>query len=1006
MKCGVELPDNANFCPKCGTSVGPLASGNADSTFSSDSPESEDTQSIYDVFLSYSHLDRDRFGMAHILRIKEEIERALADIVDHPLVFLDVEALNLGDLWHSRIMESLNQCKAFVCLVSDQYLNSDYCTRERIWWAAKQTRDGRFLDLPYPVYFVRLSDKNRPAAKDLMSVEMDRACWFDSLNQLKITLREDFIRERLRNITTAVRRKFEKAEKAKSYCSVLPPLYENFVGRITELRELHEYCRQGKYPVIQAFGGVGKTELAAAYAYGFAHQYPMGRFLFRMEGVASWDEAFASALDMSGIGAGGGAKRVSEELDIRDELLEKKDRRKLHRAAAEAFLKRAEKGELLILLDNLDKETPLLRPEKMRDFLCGIPIPRSMHILATTRDSFRFGERDPFISYELHNLKDEEAFEMLCLTGNGQYPFDRCPPTAENGEYRAAQEVIRLLDGHAWSMEIVSAFMADNYGNGFTFSMELDALRKKNLLAISAEFGTYREADKETTVIQLLRPTLDWLENVELGAEIRELAVFAACFNADDIPLYLLEEYWKLNFLNTVCSKGVPFAYAVNRLVKYHLLRWDGGNCKMHRLVQSVFLMHKGKYLPKIVKTLPKCLFIPARFWVPMLLNNPELIDICPQDGTLRSDDWEKLLADPVFAEKMPRESFIGRQWAYLLQYHPEYASADTPWNSLDGSDWCGLLMAQPQFDDRCDWNKVWDELNGRGWADLLREQPQFADKCDWRALDPWDFAYLLEKQPQFAGYCNWSNMDGHSLEGLLKSQPQLADHLCDFRYFSGNDWVYLLRSLPQFADKCNWSILDGIHWQCLLEVQPQFANKCDWTKLDGGNWASLLEKQPQFANKCDWTKLDGENWASLLEKQPQFAELCDWDKLGGSDWASLLEKQPQFAELCDWNKLDGGAWTWLLRSQPEFADKCEWSKLDGRNWALLLETQPQFANKCDWNKLDGRDWRQLLEKRPQFADKCELDKLSEKGIGGFCGKSVRSFGLVKKTRNQESIPK
>ena len=372
--CGSELPCDAKFCPQCGTPVGQLTSFDAGTTLnvldSDCTLSTEEGGTTYDVFLSYSHRDRDTFGMEYILRIKDEIESSLKGlVVGHaPKVFLDAEALHLGELWHSKIMASLRQCKVFVCLVSDQYLNSDYCARERLWWDAQQTRDGRFLDRPYPVYFVRLEDKKRADAKDLMAVEMDRQPWFEPLefNTIKQKLQEEFIRERLNNISEAVKKHFNVGY-VKSYCSILPPLRVNFVGRTTELRELYELCVNGKHPVIQAFGGVGKTELSVAYAYGFADKYPMGRFMFRMEGVKSWDEAFASTMKMEGIAANGTSRTVFEELNISSE---KKDKKELHQLAAKAFLERATKGQLLILLDNLDEETTLLEQTKFRDFLC------------------------------------------------------------------------------------------------------------------------------------------------------------------------------------------------------------------------------------------------------------------------------------------------------------------------------------------------------------------------------------------------------------------------------------------------------------------------------------------------------------------------------------------------------------------------------------------------------------------------------------------------------------
>ncbi len=417
----------------------------------------------YDVFLSYSHKDRDEFGPEYIDRIKTEIEKCLENIItDHkPRVFLDAKALELGDLWHSKIMECLHQCKVVVCLVSEEYLNSDYCTRERLWWNAKQTRDGHFLNLPYPVYFVELKEGifSDPRVKEMLPIGKDKRSRIDEMMavqtedrpwfKVKEELQEEFLRERLNKIYQAVSRKYDSAVKARNYSSVRPGLRPNFVGRVTELRELLELCVNGKFPVIQAAGGVGKTELSVAYACGFADQYPMGRFLFRMERVTSWDEAFSNALEMDGTDANGIPKKVFEEFQIDRKELEGKDRREVHEIAAKAFLERAARGKLLILLDNLDEDTALLNEEAMPDFLCGSPVSENIHILATTRGSFRFTGRERFESYELKNLEEDEAFEMLCLTGNDQYPFDRKPPDADDPEYRAAREVIRLLDGHA-----------------------------------------------------------------------------------------------------------------------------------------------------------------------------------------------------------------------------------------------------------------------------------------------------------------------------------------------------------------------------------------------------------------------------------------------------------------------------------------------------------------------------------------------------------------------------
>jgi len=59
------------------------------------------------------------------------------------------------------------------------------------------------------------------------------------------------------------------------------------------------------------------------------------------------------------------------------------------------------------------------------------------------------------------------------------------------------------------------------------------------------------------------------------------------------------------------------------------------------------------------------------------------------------------------------------------------------------------LLEKQPQFADKCDWNK----LSGYDWTHLLANQPQFADKCDWSKLDEYDWKNLLDVQPHLIKY-------------------------------------------------------------------------------------------------------------------------------------------------------------------------------------------------------------------------------------------------------------
>ena len=63
--------------------------------------------------------------------------------------------------------------------------------------------------------------------------------------------------------------------------------------------------------------------------------------------------------------------------------------------------------------------------------------------------------------------------------------------------------------------------------------------------------------------------------------------------------------------------------------------------------------------------------------------------------------------------------------------------------------------------DDDDDGDTDLEKLNGSDWSNLLTKQPQFADKCPWDKFEAQDWTSLLKIQPQFF------KMDFHSLKYL-----------------------------------------------------------------------------------------------------------------------------------------------------------------------------------------------------------------------------------------------
>ena len=989
----------------------------------------------YDVFISYSHADAEIYGEKLIQSIKEGIEAELSDIVCRPLVFLDSEALGYGDEWHAKIMEKLNECRVFVCLLSENYLASTYCKRERLWWEQKEIRNGRFRRDTLPVYFIRLNtnpfEDPRREVRDLFGFQMlEKAVpWFDVGKE---EVKEAYLKSLISNLKEAVDGKLLQARTAgKGFNSVNPPPTQSFVGRILELKELREICASDHYPVIEGGAGAGKSELATVYAYGYAGEYPQGRFLIHMEGKRNWQDAVVSLVKDPDSG-----RDVQSELGIKDEEVQKDDR-SLHRLIVEKLFERAGKGRLLLLLDNVD-DASLFEEDRLLDFSLKKGIPANIHMLATTRHQLEFQNKYRAEAYRLGNLDDDASFELFCEIGQNIFPFCRQPIFDKDSdpEYKAVMDIIHLLDGHVWSMEIIAGQMAHKYFNGITFQKKLASLKKN--FSLKRKGPSRRSAADNPE--DLVRGTLDILKNCENGNVIIYLAYLAAMLAPDGKKKEVLKVCWGKLFSDVTFEDedededADAFLPAYNHLWRYNLIHGIDDD-KMHRLTQVALkqiMKDDGIFeecVGKLADIMAGNLSIPHETWIDTVIATPEiaaylnnnapdflsilfspkawvkmlscdpphpiLIGMCPWD-LLNGDNWAELLsAQPQFTDRCPWEKLDGPAWYKLLSKKTLFADK-CDWAKLDGYEWGWLLATYPRFSDKCLWNKLngyawswllavqpdfsdkcdWDKLDGKDWAQLLKKQPKFANRCPWDKLDGYAWSWLLAVQPDFSDKCDWDKLDGENWSDLLQKQPKLADK-CDWNKLSGYQWSRLVRKQPEFIDRCPWDKLGSTAWQRLLEEQPKHADKCDWNKLTGYDWAELLAVKPQFEDQCDWNKLNQNDWAWLVRKQPQFASQCPWDKLDGEQWECLLSEQPQFANRCPWDKLNGKDWQSLLKEQPRFADKCPWDKLDGKDWVELLEEQLQFYDKCHWDKLDDKDWLTLLQKQPQFATICRWDKLS-----------------------------
>ena len=750
-----------------------------------------------------------------------------------------------------------------------------------------------------------------------------------------------------------------------------------------------------------------------------------------MEGVRTWGEAFKKMLEAEGTIAPSRLVPVWEQLKLPADLKEK-ELGEIHSAVWKKLQELAKNERILLLLDNVDN-TEMLSEKQLQRLTFGPRIPDNIDIIATTRVEYKFGKNDNAVNYEIDTLDEKSAITMFGNICGNAIPCLQCPPPdddqseqsdlrAENrAEYSAMCAIVRLLENHPWSLEIVAGYLCQHYDNyddydewgavkKAGFQKKFAELQKDFQISEHEEASSWRNVD---SVVKLLEPTINKLKETPA---VFELACAAALLPPDCIPNFILIRYWNTFFPDVKFSSGNSFAEVMKMLQNYHIVRLESTFVKMHRLTASVLkdeIIKKSQEQSLILEKLNTVLLsISNEDWIKVLSHSPELLNSAPIENfsiieiakishvnpkILKSLPNLKycstqiliraLTEQPAIADLLDEKIFFsGNDYVQLLSGTPQFANhSNLICEFISTSDWVQLLLQVPDMGINC----PWDELTAQNWVQLLRNQPQFADKCDWDKLDGADWCELLKEQPQFADKCNWEKLDklGCSVwQTLLQEQPQFTDK-CDWNKFDGNAWCNLLMELPQFADRCDWDKLNGVNWCNLLKRQPQFADKCDWDKLDGIDWCRLLEEQPQFANNCEVLVIfDEYKWCKILQKEPDLeaSKYCDFNAFNGCLWRNLLSVQPQFADKCDWDKLDGADWCELLKEQPQFANICNWDKINSSlDWKCfsslckLLAEQPQFIYQCSCLELiDGNDWVQILKKQPQLADKCDWEKL------------------------------
>ncbi len=499
----------------------------------------------YDVFLSYARKDNapipEAFPQGWVTAIYEHIHAEHRSFTTERLrIFFDTQEIKDIDDWRFRILGALKHSKMLLICLSPNYFASAPCRWEWEEYIQRQVHQLMGSDSVATVYFVEVPGGDEQAnARRLEEILRgnftDIRPWFPVGAR---ALREAEVQARMKVLGGSLWERLQRARRAMAAPGNLRWQNPHFVGRREELRKLHEQLGTGAVGVVTAvhgLGGQGKTELAVAYAHGWADAYPAGLWslgaehkkeLLPLIGELAWDAA---------LGFTPNEAQKNDPVLLGRGVLEH-----LKQRAAAAQERDPDKGAAaLLLLDNVS-EPDLLSAAQLATLPSGMGA-GWLRIVATTRLEMK-SMKDRLALLAVDALDEESA---LSLVRDHQPPRDAQrqivtdprqgePQFASAAEEAAAREIVRALGGFTLAVEQValylglhpevapSAFLATLQAQGLPVTdtlVDRDANLAAQMLTQSKQLGLILDA------------TL-----AKLAAPARTALGFAALLPPDSVP--------------------------------------------------------------------------------------------------------------------------------------------------------------------------------------------------------------------------------------------------------------------------------------------------------------------------------------------------------------------------------------------------------------------------------------------------------------------------------------
>ena len=304
----------------------------------------------------------------------------------------------------------------------------------------------------------------------------------------------------------------------------LRPATPLFVGRERELAALEAAVfapPPRRVVVAHGFGGMGKTELAVAFADRHAAKFPAGLWMLGAEGKLELLPLLGELAPELGLPASAGP----------DESAEQRGRRvlaELHRRASAARDTDPDGGAAcLLVLDNVSERALLAEPQ--RAALAGADW---LQILATTRlapADLRAGRGQGLAFVPVDTLEPEAALDLL----RRHQPDGQWPAATASGDEAAARELVHELGGFTLTLESVALYLGlhpDIRPAAYLKRLRKEGLPSADALGANPDVAAQtRHREKQLALV--LDATLQKLAPAE-----RATLVYAALLPPDSIP--------------------------------------------------------------------------------------------------------------------------------------------------------------------------------------------------------------------------------------------------------------------------------------------------------------------------------------------------------------------------------------------------------------------------------------------------------------------------------------